>query len=91
MTIECIKNVSALHVASEVTVLRMSRLVERLGIARSTIYDWMNPLSPRYDDKFPIPMRLSNCAREAIGWLESDIYEWLKSRDAVGSRKSTYK
>ncbi|MCC8382344.1 AlpA family phage regulatory protein [Photorhabdus laumondii] len=28
-------------------------VVNKLGIARSTIYDWINPKSLRYDNTFP--------------------------------------
>ncbi|MFV0265377.1 MAG: AlpA family phage regulatory protein, partial [Kluyvera sp.] len=30
-----------------VKILRMRALTAKLGIARSTIYDWLNPKSPR--------------------------------------------
>ncbi|MGL6320344.1 AlpA family phage regulatory protein [Aeromonas hydrophila] len=33
-----------------IKVLRIKDLIAKIGIARSTIYDWMNPKSPRYDD-----------------------------------------
>lgn len=78
----------ALHADPKGSVLRIGRVTERLGIARSTIYDWMNPTSPRYNNEFPLPLRLSVCAdRGAIGWLESDICAFIGSRVAVSSRK----
>lgn len=36
-----------------VKILRMPAVVRKLGIARATIYDWLNPKSPRYDATFP--------------------------------------
>ncbi|WP_314189205.1 AlpA family phage regulatory protein, partial [Yersinia massiliensis] len=30
-------------------VLRLPAVVSKLGIARSTIYDWLNAKSPRHD------------------------------------------
>lgn len=82
----------ALHADPKGTVLRIGRVTERLGIARSTIYDWMNPASPRYNKEFPLPLRLSVCAdRGAIGWLESDICAFISSRVAVSSRKDAIK
>ena len=82
----------ALHADPKGTVLRIGRVTERLGIARSTIYDWMNPSSPRYNKEFPLPLRLSVCAdRGAIGWLESDICAFIRSRVAVSSHKAGIK
>ncbi len=66
------------------TVLRLRKVVERLGISRSTIYDWMNPRSPRHDPTFPLPIKLSGSSnRGAVGWLESDICWWIDSRRTI--------
>lgn len=66
------------------SVLRMRKVVDRLGISRSTIYDWMNPKSPRYDSTFPLPIKLSGkCSHGAVGWLESDIIFWIQSRKVI--------
>ena len=66
---------------SKMTVLRIKRVIARLGISRSTIYDWMNPESPRYDPTFPLPIRLSASASTgAIGWLEFEIIGWVELR-----------
>ena len=82
----------AWHADPKGAVLRIGRVTERLGIARSTIYDWMNPASPRYDKDFPLPLRLSVCTdRGAIGWLESDICAFIGSRVAVSFRKEGLK
>lgn len=86
MTNENGRTSPALHADPKGTVLRIGRVTERLGIARSTIYDWMNPASPRYNKEFPLPLRLSVCVdRGAIGWLESDICTFIGSRVAVSS------
>ncbi|WP_426245089.1 helix-turn-helix transcriptional regulator [Pseudomonas sp. TWR3-1-1] len=82
----------ALHADPKGAVLRIGRVTERLGISRSTIYDWMNPASPRYDKDFPLPLRLSVCAdRGAIGWIESDICAFIDSRVTVSFRKEGLK
>ncbi|WP_129505044.1 AlpA family phage regulatory protein [Aeromonas veronii] len=36
-----------------IKVLRIKDLMSKIGMARSTIYDRINPKSPRYDSSFP--------------------------------------
>ncbi|MFQ2110601.1 AlpA family phage regulatory protein [Aeromonas sp. Marseille-Q5825] len=33
-----------------IKVLRIKDLTNKIGMARSTIYDWLNPKSPRFDE-----------------------------------------
>lgn len=63
-----------------VKILRMREVVNKLGIARSTIYDWINPKSPRYDATFPKQRRLG---MQSVGWLESELDAWLLERQSV--------
>jgi prophage regulatory protein len=65
-----------------IKILRMSSVVNKLGVARSTIYDWINPKSPRYDATFPKQRRLGI---QSVGWLESELDEWLLKRNQVSS------
>lgn len=65
-------------------IVRRRGLETRLGLSRSTIYDKINPKSPRYDATFPKPIRLGG---GAIGWLRHEIDEWLE-RQIEASRKS---
>lgn len=58
-------------------VLRLKQVLDRVGLSRSTIYDRMNPASPRYDSSFPKPMKIGS---SAVGWLESSISKWIESR-----------
>jgi prophage regulatory protein len=58
-------------------ILRLRQVQERIGLSRSTIYDRINPKSPRFDSSFPRPVKLG---ASAIGWFESGITEWLKQR-----------
>ncbi|EFI1512448.1 MULTISPECIES: helix-turn-helix transcriptional regulator [Enterobacteriaceae] len=66
--------------ATNVKILRLSAVVDKIGIARSTIYDWINPKSPRYDETFPKQRRLG---QQSVGWLESEIDEWVLLRNQV--------
>lgn len=61
-------------------VLRRKELESLLSLSRSTIYDKMNPKSPRYDKDFPKPVKLS---LSAVGWFEKDICTWLKTRNVA--------
>ena len=63
-----------------VKILRMRAVAAKLGIARSTIYDWLNAKSPRHDPAFPKPYPL---CRQSVGWLESELDEWVLRRKAA--------
>lgn len=62
--------------SNAIKVLRIKDLISKVGMARSTIYDRLNPKSPRYDCSFPKPIKLG---LSAIGWLEHEVDEWLAS------------
>jgi prophage regulatory protein len=57
------------------SIERRRSLETRLGLSRSTIYDKINPKSPRHDPTFPKPIRLGS---GAVGWLAHEIDEWLR-------------
>lgn len=59
-------------------ILRMPEVCARIGVARSTIYDWMDPNSVRYAPAFPVPVKLSSGG--AIGWFEPELDAWLATR-----------
>jgi prophage regulatory protein len=59
-------------------ILRRRDLEARLKLSRSTIYDKINPGSPRYDCSFPKPIRLGNGS--AVGWVESEVEDWLRGK-----------
>ncbi|ENG1093720.1 TPA: AlpA family phage regulatory protein [Yersinia enterocolitica] len=62
---------------SNVKVLRIPDVVNKIGIAKSTIYDWLNAKSPRHNPDFPKPYPLG---RQSVGWLESELDEWIMQR-----------
>ncbi len=61
-----------------VRVLRLKQVLEKIGIARSTVYDRLNPTSARYDPHFPRPIRLGG---NAVGWFEKELDLWLSLRN----------
>lgn len=59
---------------TELHILRIKAVADKLGIGKSTIYDWLDIKSPRYDASFPKPIKLS---AKSIGWLSTEIDKWL--------------
>ncbi len=62
------------------TILRRTEVEARTGLKRSTIYDKLDPESPRYDATFPKRVSLGT---SAVGWLESEVDAWVASRQVV--------
>lgn len=50
------------------------------GLSTTTIYEMINKKSKRYDSTFPIQVKLS---AGRVGWVESEIAQWLENRMAV--------
>lgn len=63
--------------ATNYKILRCHEMTNRIGVSRSTIYDWMKPESPRFDSSFPKPVKLG---KSSVGWIESDLNRWLELR-----------
>lgn len=64
---------------TQMRVLRLREVQERIGLSRSTIYDRMNVHSPRYDGTFPKPLKIG-CS--AVGWLEESVNNGIRSKMA---------
>ena len=65
------------HVQTTLNIIRRKQVEVRTGLARSTIYDKLNPNSPRHDTSFPKPISLGT---GAVGWIESEVTEWIEAR-----------
>lgn len=59
-----------------IRVIRIQLVILRLGVSRSTIYNWLNKRSRHYRADFPRPFKIG---KAAIGWLESDIENFIHS------------
>jgi prophage regulatory protein len=55
----------------EPSILRRRQVEARTGLARSTIYQYIK------DGAFPKPVQLGP---RAVGWLESEVTEWIERR-----------
>jgi prophage regulatory protein len=64
-----------------VQILRRRDVESRVRLSRSTIYDKINPDSPRYDSSFPTPIHLGGGT--AVGWVESEVDDWLHRQIAT--------
>ena len=63
-------------------VIRLPETKAQTGQSRSTIYDKLNPKSPRYDATFPKPIKLG---ARSIGWIEAEVQAWIESRRVAGA------
>ncbi len=61
------------------TILRLPQVIERTGLARSTIYLKIE------QDSFPKPVSIGE---RSVGWLESDVEAWIDERKKRGWTKS---
>ena len=59
-------------------ILRLPAVLGQTGLSRSTIYNMVGART------FPSPVKLSS---RLIGWLESDVTDWLSTRHRVGSEQ----
>jgi prophage regulatory protein len=55
------------------TILRLPAVKARIGLARSSIYHLIS------QGRFPRPIALS---LRSVGWLESEVNEWLAAQVA---------
>jgi prophage regulatory protein len=60
-----------------IKTLRVRSVAEKLQTARSTIFDWLNPDSPRHDPTFPKPLKLG---KSVTVWIEEMIDDWIESK-----------
>lgn len=75
------------EIKNALVILRRKQLEARIKLARSTIYDRLNPKSSRYDPTFPRQISLGT---KAVGWVEAEVDTWLtaqieKSRNAAAA------
>lgn len=61
----------------KLTIIRIKAVMALINLSRSTIYDFMNPKSPRFDSTFPKPVKLGS---SAIGWVEHEVQAWINQR-----------
>lgn len=61
-------------------LVRLDDVLELLGgIARSTLYDWINPDSPRFKEDFPKRVKIGRM----VFWRLSEVEEFILSQVEV--------
>lgn len=58
----------------EERVLRIREVVKKTGLPESTIYDFIAI------ESFPAPIPIG---KRAVGWLESEINQWIQERKGL--------
>ena len=66
---------------TETTIIRMRDVVRLTGVSRSRIYLYMK----HEHDAFPRPLRLGP---NSVGWLKSEVEEWIRTRERAGSARA---
>lgn len=64
-------------IMSQKRFIRVKELLKILSISRSTLYDWINPKSSRYDESFPKPIKIGNTMTV---WISTMIEDWMDER-----------
>lgn len=68
-------------------LLRVSQLVKKLSVSRSTLYAWLCQRSAYFVPSFPQPLRLGD--GRSVFWVESEIDAWLQSQRAPKVNNTT--
>ena len=63
----------------ELAILRRRQVEQRTGLSRSTLYQYIK------DGFFPKPVPLGP---HAVGWLESDVSDWIATRVRIAHHGS---
>lgn len=62
-------------------IIRLSEVLANTGLARSTVYKYVA------DGTFPKPVALGD---RAVGWVESEVQEWVLARIEERDRGQGY-
>jgi len=67
------------QLSAALTIIRRKQVEARTGLSRSTIYLRVS------DGTFPRPVSLG---ARAVGWIESEISDWLAARIAASRKEA---
>lgn len=66
-----------------IRMLRLAEVQARLGVARSTLYAYLNKRSPSYLPAFPKPVRLSSTVAFIEHEIESFVVGLMQAREGA--------
>lgn len=67
-------------------LLRLKQVIEYTGIARSTVYNLMNPKSLQHDSSFPKSIQLT---QRTVVWVVTELDAWIATRVAKSRKVET--
>lgn len=56
---------------NKVSIIKLSEVIARTGLSRSSIYRRIN------EGSFPRPISLGG---KAVGWIEAEVQQWIQDR-----------
>lgn len=68
-------------------ILRLPYAIKKIGLSKSAIYDRLDKKSKRHDATFPRPVPLGGGKNSPIGFVESELDEWLDKQLAKREAK----
>ncbi|WP_320151434.1 AlpA family phage regulatory protein [uncultured Tolumonas sp.] len=66
-----------MNIPNSPKIIRIKDVATMIGVAKSTIYDWTNSKSPRYDPTFPKSIKLG---ANSVGWMQHQLIAWIESK-----------
>lgn len=61
-------------------ILRIKAVIARTGLSRSALYQKLDKKGAYFDCQFPTQVKLGG---NAVGWIASEIDDWIAARIAV--------
>ncbi|WP_420794894.1 helix-turn-helix transcriptional regulator [Azospira oryzae] len=74
---------------SALYLLRLSEVIKRVGLGRSSVYARLDCDSKYYDPTFPRPVSLSPVGRGTVAWVEDEIDTWIRQQISKSRNSDT--
>ena len=64
----------------DVEFLTTKEVQNFLKVSKSFIYDKINPMSPRYDETFPLGIKIGQSNNCKVLYIKKELIEWIESK-----------